>query len=96
MNATKINAVDRLEFYAVQARQAGKTDQASIFEAAAKMVRSAMERANAVETMRDRMAMQAMQGFNANPAFSETGHGTIAEMAYKQADAMIDAREVTR
>lgn len=42
---------------------------------------------------RDYIAIQAMIGFSANPEFTKKGYEEIADMAYKQADAMIKRSE---
>ena len=44
-------------------------------------------------SVRDYIAIQAMVGLNANPEFSQRGFDDIADMAYKQADAMIERSE---
>lgn len=44
-------------------------------------------------TLLDYFAAKAMQAMNTNPAFDETGYVDIAFEAYKQANAMIDARK---
>lgn len=43
---------------------------------------------------RDYIAIQAMTGLSANPEFTRKGFDEIADMAYKQADAMIERSEV--
>ena len=45
-------------------------------------------------TARDYIAIQAMIGLSANPEFTKKGYDEIADMAYKQADAMIKRSEV--
>ena len=42
---------------------------------------------------RDYIATQAMIGLSANPEFTKKGYEEIADMAYKQADAMIKRSE---
>ena len=42
---------------------------------------------------RDYIAIQALIGLSANPEFTEKGYEEIADMAYKQADAMIKRSE---
>lgn len=44
-------------------------------------------------TARDYIAIQAMTGLSANPEFTKKGYEEIADMAYKQADAMIKRSE---
>lgn len=41
-------------------------------------------------TARDYIAIQAMVGLNANPELAQKGFNELADMAYKQADAMLD------
>lgn len=43
--------------------------------------------------VRDYIAIQAMMGLNANPNLTEQGFDEIANMAYRQADAMIERSE---
>lgn len=43
--------------------------------------------------VRDYIAIQAMTGLSANPQLTERGFDEIADMAYKQADAMIERSE---
>ena len=43
-------------------------------------------------TMRDYFAAKAMQGFYSSSYYNES-YDTLSEMAYKQADAMMKARE---
>lgn len=43
---------------------------------------------------RDYIAIQAMAGLSANPELNERSWEDIADMAYKQADAMIKRSEV--
>ena len=45
-------------------------------------------------TARDYIAIQAMAGLSANPAFEDKRFDEIADMAYEQADAMIERSEV--
>lgn len=45
-------------------------------------------------TARDYIAIQVMVGLSANPEFTKKGYDEIADMAYKQADAMIKRSEV--
>ena len=45
-------------------------------------------------TTRDYIAIQAMVGLSANSEYSSRGFEDIADMAYKQADAMIKGSEV--
>lgn len=45
-------------------------------------------------TARDYIAIQAMTGLSANPELNERSWEDIADMAYKQADAMIKRSEV--
>lgn len=45
-------------------------------------------------TARDYIAIQAMTGLSANPELNDRGFDEIADMAYKQADAMIKQSEV--
>ena len=45
-------------------------------------------------TVRDYTAIQAMTGLSANPGQNERSFEDIADMAYKQADAMIKRSEV--
>ena len=40
-------------------------------------------------TTRDYVAIQAMVGLSANPEFTKKDYDEIADIAYKQADAMI-------
>ena len=42
---------------------------------------------------RDYIAIQAMIGLSANPGFTKKSYKEIADMAYKQADAMIKRSE---
>ena len=42
---------------------------------------------------RDYIAIQAMIGLSANPGFTKKSYEEIADMAYKQADAMIKRSE---
>ena len=42
---------------------------------------------------RDYIAIQAMIGLSANPGFTKKSYEEIANMAYKQADAMIKRSE---
>ena len=42
---------------------------------------------------RDYIAIQAMIGLSANPGFTKTSYEEIADMDYKQADAMIKRSE---
>lgn len=44
-------------------------------------------------TARDYVAIQAMMGISANPDCTQRGFDEIADMAYKQADAMIKRSE---
>lgn len=44
-------------------------------------------------TARDYIAIQAMTGLSANPQLTERGFDEIADMAYRQADAMIERSE---
>lgn len=44
-------------------------------------------------SLRDYFAAEAMQGYSANPECYSSSYETLAEMAYKQADAMMKARE---
>lgn len=44
-------------------------------------------------TKREHFAALAMQGLCARNAYAESPYATIADMAYKQADAMLAARE---
>lgn len=44
--------------------------------------------------VRDYIAIQAMTGLSANPGQNERSFEDIADMAYKQADAMIKRSEV--
>jgi hypothetical protein len=43
-------------------------------------------------TLRDYFAAKAMQGWTANPLPNDTPINEIAEWAYRQADAMLKAR----
>lgn len=43
--------------------------------------------------VRDYIAIQAMTGLSANPELTQRGFDEIADMAYKQADAMIERSE---
>lgn len=40
--------------------------------------------------VRDYIAIQAMAGLSANPVFKDKSYTEIADMAYKQADEMIE------
>ena len=44
--------------------------------------------------VRDHIAIQAMTGLHANPGQNERSFEDIADMAYKQADAMIKRSEI--
>ena len=44
-------------------------------------------------SVRDYIAIQAMTGLNVNPGLIERSWEDIADMAYKQADAMIERSE---
>ena len=44
-------------------------------------------------SIRDYIAIQAMTGLCANTDFSQRGFDEIADIAYKQADAMIERSE---
>lgn len=44
-------------------------------------------------TLRDYFAAKAMQGWTANPLPNDTPINEVAEWAYRQADAMLAARE---
>lgn len=44
-------------------------------------------------TVRDYIAIQAMAGLSANPEFIQKRFDEIADMAYEQADAMIERSE---
>lgn len=44
--------------------------------------------------VRDYIAIQAMTGLSANPVFKDKSYTEIADMSYKQADAMIRRSEV--
>ncbi|NWB40887.1 hypothetical protein HX815_11255 [Pseudomonas sp. E6002] len=43
-------------------------------------------------SLRDYFAAKAMQGMSANPYYDDYEFDTVAEMAYAQAEAMLDAR----
>lgn len=45
------------------------------------------------EVLRDQFAMAALQGFCANPDFSQSDPDAVAAMSWDQADAMLDALE---
>ena len=45
-------------------------------------------------TARDYIAIQAMTGLSSNPGFTKQSYEEIADMAYRQADAMIKRSEV--
>lgn len=47
-------------------------------------------------TLRDYFAAKAMTAMNINPGFDHNSQSDIARLAYEQADAMIDAREVSK
>lgn len=44
-------------------------------------------------SLRDYFAARAMQGYRASDAYAMSAEETIAEWAYRQADAMLKARE---
>lgn len=44
-------------------------------------------------SVRDYIAIQAMTGLSANPSFTTRGFDEIADMAYRQADEMIERSE---
>ncbi len=44
-------------------------------------------------TVRDYIAIQAMAGLSANPEFTQKRFDEIADIAYEQADAMIERSE---
>lgn len=46
-------------------------------------------------TVRDYIAIQAMVGLSANPQLTDRSFGEMADMAYKQADAMLTRSEAS-
>lgn len=70
-------------------------DQASLEEHLAQLVaKPAPTKSNAfLEDLRDDFAMRAMQGWTANPLPKDWSIQEVAEWAYRQADAMLEARK---
>lgn len=95
MRTDRMDAILHLQLLARDARQAGRPIVADALERAATLAKRALERANAQETLRDRMAIAALPGVMAWPAeyLPNPGHAAMAEAAYDIADAMMAARE---
>lgn len=93
MVAANINVIKRLQYFAECAAQVGKQAESAALLSAVTMVERAIERAAAVETLRDRIAMQALNGLLENGRHARSADSELAKRAYQLADEMIIARK---
>lgn len=82
--------LDKLESLAEQADSAGQSRAAVELRAVRVGVATALERCAAVETLRDKFAMAALQGRMAIPGICD--HAFDAKLCYDAADAMLQER----
>lgn len=102
MSAAKIDAVEKLERLAEQARLAGQVPAHEALSAGVKLLAARLAHLDEQETLRDRMAMTIIQGvmagqslrcFGLHPSNYDTP-AKVAQTAYRIADYMLEARKV--
>jgi hypothetical protein len=87
MNPTDLQErIDELEWYLAQAEDKLEDVQADLALAKKENVSNL--------TLRDHIAIAAMQGLLANPEYNPLGSSQIAEIAYHQAAAMLEAKNL--